>query len=110
MKLRILALAAALALPLPAAAASVGDWRADIDEIVKDARLVHPDAFTKTGRLTFLRQAEALKRALPSLTEEQRMVAAMRLVASIGDGHSSLEPDNPAFGRWYPVRLYQFSD
>lgn len=110
MKLKILALAAAVALPLPAKAASVGDWRADIDEIVKDVRLVHPDAFTKTGRLTFLRQAEALKRALPNLTEEQRMVGAMRLVASIGDGHTSLEPANPAFGFWYPVRLYQFSD
>lgn len=32
----------------------------------------------------------------------------MRLVASIGDGHTQLEPDNPAFAYWYPVRLYQF--
>jgi hypothetical protein len=103
--------AACLALaPATGLTASVADWRADIEEIVKDVRLVHPDAFTKTGRLTFLRQARALEAALPRLSEEQRMVAAMRLVASIGDGHTSLEPDNPAFGLWYPFRLYQFSD
>src|SRR4051812_37520871 len=93
-----------------AEAASVADWRADIDAIVADIRLNHPDPFTKTGELTFLRQADALKKALPALSEEQRMVGTMRLVASIGDGHTSLEPDNPAFGRWYPFRIYEFTD
>jgi hypothetical protein len=93
-----------------AEAASVADWRADIDAIVADIRLNHPDPFTKTGELTFRRQADALKRALPALSEEQRVVGAMRLVASIGDGHTSLEPDNPTFGQWYPFRLYEFTD
>jgi hypothetical protein len=91
-------------------AATVPDWRHDIDEIVRDVRLLHPDPFAKTGRLTFLREAEALKAALPSLTEEQRVVRAMRLVASVQDGHTKLEPDTPAFADWYPVRLYEFTD
>jgi hypothetical protein len=91
-------------------AATVPDWRHDIDEIVKDIRLLHPDPFAKTGRLTFLREAEALKVALPSLTEEERVVRAMRLVASLQDGHTHLEPDAPAFADWYPVRLYEFTD
>jgi hypothetical protein len=90
--------------------ATVPDWRHDIDEIVKDIRLLHPDPFAKTGRLSFLREAEALKAALPSLTEEERVVRAMRLVASLQDGHTKLEPDTPAFARWYPVRLYEFTD
>jgi hypothetical protein len=59
---------------------SVVDWRHDIDEIVNDIRLLHPDPFTRIGRFTFLRQVNALKSALPYLTEEQRVIHAMRLV------------------------------
>jgi hypothetical protein len=110
MKLASLAIAAALLLPLPAAAASAADWRADIDQIVRSAELVHPNAFTKTGKLAFLRQAQALKDHLPQLSEERRVVEAMRLVAAIGDSHTQLEPDDPAFALWYPVRFYEFSD
>jgi tetratricopeptide (TPR) repeat protein len=102
--------AGALAFAGSAQAASVAEWRADIDAIVADLRLNHPDAFTKTGELTFRREAAALKAALPELSEEQRVVRVMRLVALVGDGHTSLEPDNPAFGQWYPFRLYEFTD
>lgn len=89
---------------------SVANWQHELDEIVKDLRLLHPNPFTKRGNLSFLREAEALKAALPTLTEEQRVVRAMRLVASIGDGHTQLEPHNSAFAWWYPIRLYEFTD
>ncbi len=89
---------------------SVVDWRHDIDEIVKDIRLLHPDPFTRIGRFTFLREVSALKAALPYLTEEQRAVQAMRLVASLGDGHTQLVSENPIFAYWYPIRLYEFTD
>lgn len=92
------------------APAHIADWRNDIDTIVADLRLLHPDPFTKVGRLTFLREAEAFKKAIPAMTEEQRVVRAMRLVASIGDGHTMLEPHTARFGWWYPVRLYEFTD
>jgi hypothetical protein len=86
------------------------EWRRGIDEIVRDLRAHHPDPFVRVGELTFLRHAEALKAALPSLGEEARVVGAMRLVASIGDGHTQLEPANPRFAFWYPIRLYEFTD
>jgi hypothetical protein len=102
---------AALALMAsPGRAATVADWRADIDEIVKDVRAIHPDPYARCGRLTFLRRAQALKAALPGLTEGQRMVGAMRLVALIGDTHTQLEPNRPDFALWYPIRIYEFSD
>jgi tetratricopeptide (TPR) repeat protein len=94
----------------PSCAATVADWRADIDEIVKDVRAIHPDPYARCGRLTFLRRGQALKAALPGLTEEQRMVGAMRLVALIGDTHTQLEPQRPDFALWYPIRIYEFSD
>src|SRR5207237_4935992 len=89
---------------------TVADWSNDIDAIAGDIRLFHPNPFTKTGKLTFLREVEAFKAALPLLTEEQRMVRAMRLIALIGDGHTQLEPNNPRFAAWYPFRLYEFTD
>jgi len=89
---------------------TVNDWRADVDAIVNDIRLLHPDPFTKTGRRKFLREVAALKEAIPKLSREQRTVRAMELVALIGDGHTILEPDNASFAYWYPIRVYQFSD
>jgi hypothetical protein len=91
-------------------AATVAEWRADIDQIVADIRSIHPAPFTKVGELTFRRRVAALEEALPALTEEQRVVEAMRIVASIGDGHTQLEPQRADFGSWYPVRFYEFTD
>ena len=93
-----------------AQASSVSDWHHDIDEIVKDVQAIHPNPFCRTGRLTFLRRAEALKANIPQLTEEQRVVGAMQLIALIGDTHTQLEPDRPDFALWYPIRIYEFTD
>jgi hypothetical protein len=99
-----------LAIATNAAAATVAEWRTDIDQIVADIRSIHPAPFTKVGELTFRRRVAAFEEALPSMTEEQRVVEAMRIVASIGDGHTQLEPQRPDFGSWYPVRFYEFTD
>src|SRR5215467_4419795 len=90
--------------------ASSSDWRRSLDEIVRDIRAYHPDPFTKIGKLAFSRELERLEDSIPALTEEQRVVGAMRLVALIGDGHTHLEPDNPRFAYWYPIRLLEFGD
>lgn len=91
-------------------AATLAEWRHDVDQIVNDIRIIHPSPFTKTGELAFRRRVAALQETLPSLTEEQRVVEMMRIVATIGDGHTSLFPDQPAFALWYPVRVYEFTD
>jgi hypothetical protein len=106
----IAACAALLAAAAPARAASLAAWRADLAELLKDIRAVHPDPFTKTGELTFMRSYAGFLSDLPRLGEEQRVVGAMRLVALLGDGHTQLEPSDPAFAYWYPVRIYEFSD
>ncbi len=93
-----------------ARAATVEQWRQDIDKIVAHVKATHPNPFAKTGELTFLRAADALKSELPALSEEQRMARAMAVVALVGDGHTQLFPNSPAFARWYPFRLYEFTD
>lgn len=95
---------------LSAQGASISDWRQDVAGIVAAIRTLHPAPFTKTGELTFRRRVAAFEEALPALTDEQRVVEMMRIVATLGDGHTQLVPDSPSFGQWYPVRLYEFSD
>lgn len=107
---RLIAFLAAIAFALPAAAATDGEWRDDIDQVVRDIRSTHPDPFTKTTEAAFQKSVSALKRDLKLLSEEERTVRLMRIAASIGDGHTSIEPNNPAFAWWYPIRLYEFAD
>jgi hypothetical protein len=94
----------------PTLAASVEEWRGAIDAIVLDLETVHPNAFGKIDHAVFRAQADALKSALPALTEEQRIARAMQLVSLVGDGHTQLSPDRPDFALWYPIRLYEFTD
>jgi hypothetical protein len=95
---------------IPMEAATLSEWRHDVDQIVNDIRIIHPSPFTKTGELTFRRRVAALQGTLPSMTDEQRVVEMMRIVAMIGDGHTSLFPDQPAFALWYPLRVYELTD
>src|SRR5262249_18369445 len=107
----VLCLAVGIALlGAPAHAATTLEWRADLDQLVQAIVANHPDPFVRCGRLTFLRAAQALSDAIPSLSEEQRMVGAMRLVAMLGDTHSQLTPMRPDFALWYAIRVYEFSD
>lgn len=92
--------------PLP----TVADWRHDIMALVDDLHLLHPNPFTRRGPLAFQRDVAALLDAIPRLTDEQRLVGAMRLVASLGDGHTLLEPVHARYGRWYPIRIQEFTD
>jgi hypothetical protein len=102
--------AVALSWATATTAATVTDWRADTDELARDLQAIHPDPFARCGKLTFLRHLDAFKNALSTMSEEQRMVGAMRLVAMVGDTHTQLEPNRPDFASWFPLRLYQFTD
>src|SRR5215210_1947686 len=89
---------------------TVGGWRESISLLAADLKAIHPNPFSKVGSLTFAREAAKLQSDLPQLSEEQRMVRAMKLVALIGDGHTQLEPTGPEWRLWYPARIVQFSD
>lgn len=68
------AAAATLLSTEPVSAASLEDWAHDIDLLVSDIAAIHPNPFTKVSREAFFAQAAGLKQALPSISEEQRMV------------------------------------
>ncbi|HET9230140.1 MAG TPA: S41 family peptidase [Vitreimonas sp.] len=94
----------------PAAAADAPAWRSSLRHLADVVETVHPNPFTNIARADFERRARELERALPRLSDEQRMARAMQLVAMLGDGHTQLEPITDAFRLWYPIRLYEFSD
>jgi hypothetical protein len=91
-------------------AATPDQWRRDLDQMSERIRDLHPHPWKEVGRVTFLREIEALKAELPSLTEEQRVVRAMRIVASLHDQATSLDVNNPSFSLWYPIRIQEFTD
>jgi tetratricopeptide (TPR) repeat protein len=105
-----LALAGAAFGPPQAAAADAPAWRSSLRHLANVIETVHPNAFANIARADFERRARELERALPRLSEEQRVARAMQLVALLGDGHTQLEPHSDAFRLWYPIRLYDFTD
>src|SRR3990172_6951025 len=87
-------------------------WRQDLQFLAKRLPEVHANAFHKISRTEFESAVQSLNDRIPSLTSEQIIVELMRIVAMIGDGHTSLSPlFDPSIGfHYYPLRLYLFRD
>lgn len=93
-----------------AGAATTEEWRRDVQAIVHDILAIHPGAFKKVGEKIWRRQANTLLQELPRLSEPERIVRLMQLVARIGDGHTRIELESSDYASWYPIRIYEFSD
>lgn len=104
-----LALAGA-AFSTKASAAEAPVWRTSLRHVADVIETVHPNPFTNISRADFHARARDLERALPRLSEEERMARAMQLVALLGEGHTQIEPTSDAYRLWYGVRVYEFTD
>ena len=96
----------------PAQALSAEQWRADLRALATELPRVHPNAFHAITKEDWNRAVAALDAAIPKMSAHQVEVGLMRLVASVGDGHTSLSPfyrPELAFHS-IPARLYRFSD
>jgi hypothetical protein len=90
---------------------TAADWRADLRTIVRTIDSVHPWPWRRISADSFHRLARWLHTAIPSLSEDRFVTLMMALVASLRDGHTTLFPTGRAgFDRWFPVRLFRFSD
>ncbi|TGY88392.1 hypothetical protein E5163_11275 [Marinicauda algicola] len=85
-------------------------WIATVRQTVDTIRSRHPDPFSKVGELTFMRAADRLLHDIPRLSPEERAVRLMQLVAMLADGHTRLELIDPAYARWYPIRIREYAD
>jgi hypothetical protein len=91
--------------------------RRDVPGVRADVRLLaaqlpqrHPAPFRWITAAQWDSATQRLEQRLPTLTRNQVRVGVMRLVAMLGDAHTTVEP-TPSLGlRYYPLELYDFDD
>lgn len=83
-------------------------WRSDLQLLARELPSRHINAFHAVSRKRFAAEVAQLDSEIPALTDDQRIVGLMRLVALVGDGHTHLDLP-PAWPR-YPFELAWFGD
>ncbi|MBL8177102.1 MAG: hypothetical protein JNK48_20680 [Bryobacterales bacterium] len=89
-------------------------WRQDLQSLEQQILSRHPNPFTKVTRTQFSEEARAIADSIPQRTDVQLAAEAARLVAMIGDAHTSLGLTQanaratflPLRVRWFPDGLY----
>ena len=108
---RAVLLSALLLASFASAEPTASEWRQDLGYLLATIETVHPDLYARVSRETVAEAAARLSEEIPRLDAAQITVRLMQLVAMVGDGHSSVDPVDPAgFGNWFPVRFYGFRD
>src|SRR5262249_1102012 len=87
-------------------------WRSDLALLVREVRRRHWNPYRQTSTTDFDKEATKLGEDIPSLTDAQIKVRLRKLMASIGDGHTSIVP--PSFHGetqpGVPVAFYLFQE
>ncbi len=65
-------------------------WREDLSALVHGLELTHPDPYHHTSEADFARAVESLDATIPRLAAHEIIVEFARLLALVGDGHTSL--------------------
>jgi hypothetical protein len=92
----------------PAAAEPTpAQWAEDLDFLAAELPKKHKNLFHKISEDEFRAQVDALRAKLPSLSPSEILAGLMRLVAAVGDSHTTLGY-RPRQG--IPLMLYWFKD
>ena len=83
-------------------------WRADLRELARELPRRHANAFHTVSAQQFAAEVAELDAAIPHLNADESLVRLMRIVASVGDGHTHLDAP-PSWPR-YPVELMWIGD
>jgi hypothetical protein len=113
-----LAFSATLCLPAQAGSSKPGaaltredKWRQDLQFLQRELPIRHKNLFFQMKREDFERSLAELNQALPSLRDDQIVVRLMRIIAAVGDGHTSLGWQSEAMGfHEFPLGLYWFNE
>ena len=83
-------------------------WRADLRELARELPRRHANAFHTVSAQHLALEVTELDAAIPHLNADEILVGLMRIVASVGDGHTHLDAP-PSWPR-YPVELMWIGD
>lgn len=70
--------------------AEAEDWREDLQALVRALEEHHPDPYDKVGEKVFGEAVLRLRREIPKLAPHEIVAGFARLLALVGDGHTSL--------------------
>src|ERR1035441_9111600 len=107
-KMQRIFLAAALLICAPARgfAITAVQWQSDLQYLVSHLRSTHPNLFFHVSAQDFNAAANDLNQRIPQLSDAQITVEIMKLVAMVGDAHTSVYSPFP----FLPIRFRWFSD
>ena len=74
----------------PIAASAAQSWQADLDVLVQGLERVHPDPYWRTPEARFDSAVRALRDSIPRLAAHRIVIGFARILALVGDGHTSL--------------------
>lgn len=87
-------------------------WRADLRVMAAEMPQRHKNLFHTMTRAQFESAVNRLDERIPTLARHQIIIEMARIVAMVGDGHTSIAPTrDPKIGfHTYPLKLYLFKD
>jgi hypothetical protein len=88
----------------------VGRWELDIESFARQLTELHPDPFARTPRSRFESEIASLRAAVPSLSDAGVVVGLMRILALVGDSHTTLDIRSFTGFRQIPLRFEWFRD
>ena len=80
-------------------------WRQDLRYFAKELPLRHRNAFHLMTREQFEKAVSSFDAEMPKLTNEEIFVRFLKLIAMVGDGHTSIEEPSLLGLGIYPVRF-----
>jgi tetratricopeptide (TPR) repeat protein len=87
-------------------------WLDDLDHVTRTLIDKHPDIFYRMSEDDFEQVVSRAKKMIEqSQTDDECLIAIRQVVASLYDGHTSLNANSlPGYRNIFPVRMYEFSD
>ncbi len=85
-------------------------WDKDLDYLAEELPKRHINLFANTNADSFYNKINILKDKSPELNDSQMFFSIMKIVASVGDAHTSVYPKNYSSFHFFPFQGYWFKE
>ncbi|MEJ2627398.1 MAG: hypothetical protein P8078_02400, partial [bacterium] len=86
------------------------DWSEDLDYFARELPERHYNLFFKISSQEFYDKVDELKEQVSSWEDYEIIVGLMKIVAQVGDAHTTIYPTTTGLFRIVPLQLYWFTD